>query len=218
MTHLARYLLLMLCACLAGCGPLESENMFRGGLQAVMTGVSGSPDTADPRAGLSRDALEQSDLELALFAVVASDAIATTQLVGDNGHRRTWAAMDGVSVTLDRGVIVATRGLGDDIMGSDVSEVVHALRQRGGSATRLVDFLDGNDQIVRRAYICDISAGADETVTIIGRSYRTTVMTEQCRSATDSFENTYWMDRNGGVWQSRQWVSPLVGFLDHQQL
>ena len=31
---------------------------------------------------------------------------------------------------------------------------------------------------------------------------------ETCSSKNHTFENIYWLDRNGFIWKSKQWISP----------
>jgi hypothetical protein len=57
-----------------------------------------------------------------------------------------------------------------------------------------------------------------ETITIVERSYATTVLEENCVGENATFKNTYWRDANGVIWQARQWISPLVGYLGYQKL
>lgn len=124
----------------------------------------------------------------------------------------TWLAPDGISLSLQDGFLLTTRGLGGDVLGSDVAEsraLVLALRP--GRATRLHSFLDGDNQVQRRAYICDITRQADAEIALTEGMVATRVMVEDCSSADQQFLNLYWLDRQGQIVQSRQWAGDFAG-------
>ncbi|MBT8410780.1 MAG: YjbF family lipoprotein, partial [Octadecabacter sp.] len=129
----------------------------------------------------------------------------------------TWLSVDGLSLTLDRGLLVATRGFGDDLMGADVSAALRSLNG-GGNHMRTLEFLNGLDQIERPVFECSTRVTGREIITIVERSYATFVLEENCVGENATFKNTYWRDANGVIWQARQWISPLVGYLGYQRL
>lgn len=204
---------------LTACGPLAEDSLTARFAAGMMAQQSASPaPSTDPRAGLTREAIERSEYELVLLALVDSNLAATAQLASRNGDKVTWITLDGVSITFDNGIIVGTRGLGDDIMGADISDVEAALARGGGSATRVNDYLNGLDQIERRSFHCEIEALGTEMITIVEQDFATRHFVENCVSTEHAFENQYWLKGDGSIVQSRQWISPLVGYLDHQNL
>jgi hypothetical protein len=136
---------------------------------------------------------------------------------GANGSKVTWLSLEGVSIVFDNGLLVGTRGFGDDLMGGDVA-AAKASQQRGGTHLRTLDFLNGLSQIERRTYQCVSIQTGNENITIVERTYATTVIEETCSGENESFKNTYWHDGNGVIWQSRQWISSGVGYLGYQRL
>lgn len=210
---------ILLLGVVVACGPMTESQPIVGAARSLF-GASADPGAValDPRRDLSRDIIESSPTDFILLAIVSRDAAATAQFVGANGSRQTWATLDGISLTFDNGLVVATRGLGDDLMGSDPSEVYHALRHGGGEVLRINDYLGSQDDIVRASYYCDIQALGSETIEIFERSYATQKFQEICVSPDQQFENLYWIDSSGTIWQSRQWLSALVGYLEVQRL
>lgn len=204
---------------LAGCGPLANEQPI---IQASRSLVGGDSDAGsialDPRRDLTRELIENTPNDLLLVAILSRDAAATAQPIASNGTSQTWVTLDGVSFTFDNGMLIASRGLGDDLMGGDASESYQRLLAGGGPAARLGDYLDGEDQIVRRLFQCDVTARGYEEIHIFERSYDTHRFSEICRTETHEYENLYWVDAQGVIWQSRQWVSPMIGYLEYQRL
>ncbi|MCF2906224.1 YjbF family lipoprotein [Octadecabacter sp. CECT 8868] len=166
---------------------------------------------------LTRDYIEAQETNMLRVSIIDREATGLIFEVGRNGDKVTWNSPDGLSFVLEAGVLVATRGLGDDVMGSDVSSVKAALRS-GGSYLRTIDFLDGLGQIERSVYQCRMDNVRTEALTIFERTYTTTVMEELCTGETHSFKNTYWRGGNGTIWQSRQWISAGVGYVGYQKL
>jgi len=207
-------------AALAACGPLHTVSPIEGLVRGAVSGAlgddsaSGTPAAAAP---LTRAAIEAADRDLLRISLIEREATALLSLAATNGTKATWFTSDGLSFTFDRGVLVGTRGLGADVLGSDVDGAVAAMR-RGGNYARTLDFLDGLDQIERRVYQCVSVRTGEETITIFERSYRTAVVEETCTGETEAFKNTYWRDSAGTIWQSRQWISPTAGFLGYQRL
>ncbi|ROU02965.1 YjbF family lipoprotein [Histidinibacterium lentulum] len=203
---------------LAGCGDEVSESRM------VIEAVAGSflsigRETAPvQRPQFSRAAIEETGQDFVLASVPQRGVAALLQRAGQNGPEETWLTEDGVSVTYERGFLVATRGLGPDLMAADVSGVLAAVARGGGDATRVHEYLDGNDQMVRHDYACRVERAGTERITIYERSYNTEKYEETCRRGAQTFTNTYWIGAGGVVWKSRQLISPPVGYLDSERL
>lgn len=205
-------------ALIAGCGDDISES--RQVVQAVTAAVLSGGQESGPvqRPQFSRAAIEEAGQDFVLASVPQRGVAALLQRAGENGPETTWLTEDGVSVTYERGFLVATRGLGPDLMAADISGVAAAVARGGGSATRIHEYLDGNDQIVRHEYSCRIDRVGSERITIYERSYDTEKYEETCQRGGQTFANSYWIDAAGVVWKSRQLISPPVGYLDSERL
>lgn len=209
---------------LSGCGNQKSEQSpFISALaQGIGTTVRGGQDSGSGAAAgtpaLDRAALEAAGGEYMLAAVPSRGAAALVQKVGSNGAKSTWLSPDGISVTFESGLLVATRGLGPDLMAAQAPGLIAALRHGAGEYTRIHEYLDGNDQIVRQSYVCRVTRAGGETITVVDRSYATVKHEENCTSGGQSFQNLYWQDSSGVTRKSRQLISPPVGYLDSERL
>lgn len=126
---------------------------------------------------------------------------------------QTWLAEGGQSFALQDGFLRNTRGFGDDLMSSDISQTIAAvLGQRTETVTRHMAFIGPETQLVKREFNCQVDRRGAATVTIDGAGIATTVMSETCRGGDTTFENLYWIRKSDGVIiQSRQWTSEAVG-------
>ncbi|WP_342076458.1 YjbF family lipoprotein [Yoonia sp. SS1-5] len=126
---------------------------------------------------------------------------ATLRKVGQNGAVTTWRSADGVQLSYRDGLLVATRGLGHDMMTADVSPLRTAIARGGGSYERRISRLTG-------AFALDFVNWRCQLRKTDARDYR-----ETCKSPAGRFENSYRVDGAGRVIGSRQWVSEPVGAL-----
>jgi hypothetical protein len=142
--------------------------------------------------------------------------------VRDNGPYRTYATADRQTITLRDGLITNSRGLGQDLMASDVSQTAARLiNGQPGPARRTLDVLDGEDITRALIFDCQITLGAsDLPQTIPGATRR---MQETCVPANDTaaglgFTNNYAMTSAGRILLSRQWIPAQTGALLLQDL
>jgi hypothetical protein len=203
---------------LSACGPLQGENRIK----AITTGRAsragiGDSSVAPPQAALTRAQIEAVDAELMQVSVLSRNATAFVFAASTNGTKVTWMSEDGLSITLDRGLLIATRGFGPDLMGADVPPEAVSLADQT-NYLRTFEFLDGLDQIERRTFQCQIVATGPETLTIFEQSYRTTRFEETCVDDAETFTNVYWRDAAGVTWQATQWVSAEMGSISYQKL
>ena len=208
---------------LTGCGELAANRPALDALSNVAGRIAGtgrpavSAASTDPRRVLTRQMIDQSGAPVILVVVTERDAAATLVRAGENRDKITWVSADGIGIVLRDGVLIGTRGLGDDLMGADVKGSQSALR-RGGTATRIHDYLTGTDQVVRRRFQCSFASAGTEHIDIIQKVHATTRIDETCSDATTSFINSYWIGTDGTTWKSRQWVSSIVGSLEIYRL
>ncbi len=129
----------------------------------------------------------------------------------------SWRSPSGEGIVTEGGLLLATRGLGGDLMIADLSDVPAALAGRTRQAERVHRYLDGENHLVARAYVCDYTRAADQTEAYF-RSIPATRVTETCSGLNDGFENRYWIDGAGRIVRSVEWVSAAVGHVEREQL
>ena len=165
----------------------------------------------------SRAELEQSGGSILYVALPESGAQALLSPVAQNAGSITWLTSDEITLTTRNGLVVATRGLGDDLMSADISDVLPALAD-GGRATRIHYRLDGDNRTVEMRFACEVRGGGDEMLEIVGRRVATIHLVETCQGAGESFVNHYWLSLQGQLMQSRQWLTPGIGTVTTRRL
>lgn len=127
-----------------------------------------------------------------------------------------WQTLDGVGLSFRGGVLVASRGLGYDLMSADVDGTLALLKGSGdgGYYPVIRAYLDGEDRTQFRGFQCR-RATADGTAGAVGRlPGAARRIDERCVSPDRRVTNTYWLDAAGRVIGSRQWVGPGTEYME----
>ena len=130
-----------------------------------------------------------------------------------NGNSQVWFAPDRVSFTIRSGLILQTKGLGNDLYATDAPAVLALLERRGGvgPSSRIVRRLDGANAQTVDVFDCILTDLGPETVSVLGLSFSTRHYVEACQNADASFSNDYWLDGKGILRSSRQWIGQEYG-------
>ncbi|MBL4813133.1 MAG: YjbF family lipoprotein [Rhodobacteraceae bacterium] len=191
-----------------------------GGLSQLTDTLFGRDVPANnARASLTRAQIDGAGRLLLLAELPELGLSATLAQVAHNGAVEVWTTADGVTLSLNNGVLVATRALGYDLISADVSGTLAALNGGGGADyPRIHSYLGGNGQTVFRSFICSLSAPVAESFVSFERQRQTHRYTETCHSSDVMIENTYWLGHEGAMWRARQWVGPEIGYLTTEKL
>ena len=201
---------------MAGCGNdpvrVDSAALIKGALQKAVVGKSAAP-AAPP---LNRAAIDQQGLPLTRAALPKSGAVAVLALIGANNGAQTWGTADGITLVLRNGVALATRGLGTDLMSA--SAPYAATLASGASHDRRHYYLFGGEKEIENTFACTMSSLGREAISIVGLGYAVQHRQEHCTGPSGTFTNDFWFDTLGKIRQSRQWISPPVGYMELQDL
>lgn len=200
-------------AVMTGCSAISGAVGMAGNL------VSGpeAPGIADGLGFGPDDVVADPDAFM-LVQVAARGITGVAREVNANGAVRTWIGETGYSVTLDDGILVATRGLGDDLIAANTAGVRAALRQGGGATERQHDYIDARNRITTETYECVVAGVGPEEVDLGIRKVMLLLLTETCGNDRIQFENRYFVDDAGTIIAARQFVSQTVAYLRNNDL
>lgn len=220
MTRLSKVLgLLLPAALLTGCGALDGlRNTFGG--QIVSGLFSGDQASAPP---LQRDGFTAADIganpdAFHLFTINALGVAEPARRIALAGANETFESESGFTAAYQDGMLVATHGLGFDLIAADGTATRAALRQGGGDVPRTIEVMDSLDQLSRIEFRCSVTANGSEPVNLGAREVTLRKFTESCTSNVLAFENLFWLDAAGAIVASRQYVSPTVAYLRSNRL
>ena len=130
----------------------------------------------------------------------------------------TWRSEDNVALTLRNGVLIAMRGIGGDLISSDVSQAPSKIGPVGGGERRMF-FLARDNQSIPIIFACEVETLGTVKITIVERTHRTRHVRERCEGQQGQIVNDYWIDSHDQLaWQSRQWAGPDVGYVRFRRL
>lgn len=190
-------------------------------IQSIFSGVGSDNSIGIPRSIPGSFTPEAIAAEPGAYRLVQINALGLQEparVIQENGGETTLALQSGPTAAFDQGILVGTRGFGDDLYTMESAGLINALRSGGGSLTRRMEFLDAQDQIHLQTFACAIRDAGPETVNLGIREVSLRRLDEECRSEAIIFDNIYWLDRSGDVVSSRQYVSPTVAYLRSNRL
>ncbi len=125
-----------------------------------------------------------------------------------------WQSSDAAQIVLRDGVLVTTRGVGRDLLSSDVTSTIAAVTaRRSGAGERSMVLQQGDNTYTTLRLQCDIANLGQAPLAIGSNTLATTRLRETCRGPTGTFANDYWVQSgNNKIRKSRQWVGPTVGY------
>lgn len=180
------------------------------------------------RQGGERPPLRRADLDTVdgsfiEVTVERRDQLATLILITQRddpvlGRISVWRTGDNATITTRNGVLIATRGLGGDLISSSVQ--THQTQPgpaTGGEHVQWVRALDNRELQV--SFACTLENLGAETIVIVERKHPTQHLQQRCEGGGGQIVNDYWVDRsNGLIWQSKQWAGPNIGYLKLRRL
>lgn len=177
---------------LAGCQPVVQK----------LTGTPPESKLSAPTEALSGPVMQ--------VQIPSRGANAELRRVAVNKDVETWWAIDNTSLSFQRGVLVATRGLGFDLMGADAQNTLTAIEGFGEKTyRRQMRYLTGEHHSAYLNAACSITVVGPETID--GQRLRR--LEEQCQTRSNLFTNLFWLNESDQITRSRQWVSPKIGYL-----
>ncbi|TQE98332.1 MAG: YjbF family lipoprotein [Spiribacter salinus] len=189
---------------------LSAMMLFSGCDQITrITGLTGKVPASEPQV---------IGPELMRVSIPAIEAQATLGPVARRDNVTVWQTLDGITLSFRSGSLIATRGLGADLMSADVAGRLEMLRNsrgasEGGYYPHIRSYLDGEDRTVFRSYQCRPVVPTDSEMEA-DRDSGLRRIEELCVSPTDQFTNVYWLNSNGAVIRSRQWISPTLEHME----
>lgn len=216
-------LFLGLAACNGGDGEAESPSLNLQVIeyaQGLLTQKLEGPPARPVVTRAVLDTLEGSFMEVEVekngdsaymyVAAVRQDELPGTIVV--------WHAEDPATLTLRNDVLIATRGLGDDLLSSAVRINPGQPGPAGGGARTLYVRAFDNQEVAL-SLACDLVDLGPETIVIVEQAHRTRHLQEDCEGSGGRIRNDYWIDSGAGlVWQSRQWGGPGIGYVQFRRL
>ena len=218
-----KYLLLLASlGCLFACGnsiEIESgETKVIKLIQSEMKKPSGPAAYIDARKIVTRAMIDEANIPVLFIAIERGQNGTMTQYPGD-GVGQTWLGADGSTITLENGMLKATRGVGDDLMGSEISRKINWTNLNTSVYFRKLAYLREDNQIHVIEYECTMrDTNRRKTIEIFDVQFLVNHLRETCDGVASKFINDYFVDTNGLVRKSTQYHGDIIGYVDLERL
>lgn len=161
---------------------------------------------ADPGA-MAAEALRVNPGPLILVGLESMGTTQVLAMTGDNNGMRTYMTKNEQALILRNGMLVGTRGLGNDLSVAEAAGSAALIRaSRSGQAERTMRYFSGDGLERPLPMTCTVAPGPNAGV-----------MLESCEGYGAKFQNNY-LVQGGRVTVSRQWIGPALGYVTIQEL
>ena len=173
----------------------------------------------DARNLINREQIDAANIPV-LFVELASGQNGTLTPYPGQGVGQTWLGADGATVTLEKGILKASRGMGDDLMGSSSSMPNWSkINKKTDTYTRELAHISGNNKISKRVFTCDVEkTNSQEQIEIWDMNFKVAKFEENCSDSSFTFKNIYHVDTQGIVRKSSQYHSDTIGYILTERL
>ena len=131
----------------------------------------------------------------------------------------TWFSSDGITVSLFNGELIATRGMGNDVMNTIIPRTKSYNERVNSPYLKTVNFLTSENKIQNVSLNCIMTQSDDtKSIEIFERNYDVSKYVEICRNDKFSTKNQLWQDLEGNILKSVQWHSKTHGYITFTHL
>ena len=173
----------------------------------------------DAKDVLSRKQIDKYALPV-LFVELPTGQNGTLTLYPGKGIGQTWLGTDGATITLNRGILKSSRGMGDDLMGSkSFMPEWDNFKEFSNNYERQLKYLSGNNKIISKNLTCKIrKVSGKESLEIWDLDFIVEKFEESCNTSEIVVKNIYYLDSKKIVRKSLQYHSKKIGYLRIERL
>jgi len=167
----------------------------------------------DARDLISREKIDQAQVPL-LFAELETGQNGTLYKYPDEGvSSTTWIGVDGATITLQNGLLMATRGMGHDLMGSKTSLNIKwsALVNKTSYDRQLSYLMEGNSLSVQLFNCSILKTKSRVIIENFDIKFVTAHFEEVCSNEYFTFKNDYFVDKDDIVRRANVFHSQVIG-------
>ncbi len=219
-----RYLLiiaLVLCK-LTGCSNapdiMTSEIKTYKLLRQSIVNKQNSEDFIDVRSLINRTYIDKAKVPL-LYVKLETGQNGALAMYPGSGSKTVWIGADGATISLKKGILVASRGMGQDLMGSENGIKDWSRIKNNDKYSRKFTYLKDDNRTITEKFKCSVVKSSQETkIMIFEVEFKTTKFKETCFYNNRSFESVFYVDREGTVRRSNQFHSFDLGHIFTERL
>ena len=192
----------------------EKEDLF--GLFKRITNKSLSENEITNKASAfpnTKKWLEKFNQPIILTSSVDKTNQATLVSLGNNEERLTWVSSDGISLSYDNGVLIATRGFSQDLLSLKYETPNKLFASNYRTYNKTHRYLSGDNRYNEFKFKCTGKKMTPKSIEIVEYNLLVDRYVETCVNKLHSYKNEY--DLLSGttvVVKSKQWISPVNSY------
>ena len=134
---------------------------------------------------------------------------ATLVALGNNEGKLTWVSSDGISLTFDQGVLIATRGYSQDLISLKYLNATNLFKSKNIKYKKVHRYLTGDNKYKDVDFQCLGKRGRSKPVMILEYKINMDKFVEECVNGQHRYKNEYYLlSGTSIVIKSKQWISP----------
>ena len=174
---------------------------------------SSNKKVIDARKVITRQMIETAGIPL-MFVEKRNGQNWTLALFPGENIQETWIGGGGATLSLHNGELVATRGFGDDLMGTSVLKSKAFIERLDASYTKKIRYLTPDNKNNDHNLRCKmVKSKEKEIIEVFELKHTVSKYSESCVIEERIITNEFWQDSAGITIMSKQFHSDTVGYL-----
>jgi len=157
--------------------------------------------------------LEKFNQPIILTSSIDKKNQATLVVLGDNRDRLTWVSSDGISLSYDNGILIATRGYSQDLLSLNYEKPKKIFSSNYLQYNKTHRYLSGENRYDDIQFKCTGTKKKPQSIKIVEYTLLVDRYVENCVNSRHEYSNEY--DLLSGttvVVRSKQWISPINSY------
>ena len=172
----------------------------------------------DARKLITRKQIDEAGIPI-LFVELETGQNGTLTPYPGKGVGNTWLGADGATITFENGILKASRGMGDDVMGGISFMPSWKSINKSENYTKTLSYLSGNNKLYTHEFECQIRQNTEKIgITIWDHIFRVKKFEETCLWDGKTIINIFYVDDLNIVRRSRQYHSETLGYILTERL
>lgn len=190
-------------------GELEIFSVIEGALKRDNT----KHEFVDARALVTREKIDAAGIPL-LFIELKSGQNGTSIKYPGVNIGEVWLGIDGATITLNNGILIATRGVGDDLMATSGNLPNLSQIRSPFSYEKKQTWLSEDNQVSSITLSCKIIISPQPIdIDVFDKRFTVRRAEENCQSENFNVQNLYFVDDLGIVRRSKQYHGKSTGHI-----
>jgi len=187
-------------------------------LKESLSAANKKEEFFDARQLINRKQIDDAKMPV-LFVELETGQNGTLTPYPGKGIGQTWLGADGATITFERGILIASRGMGNDVMGGSFNLPIWSSLDNSTNFERELGYLNGNNQISYKKFACTIVKDKKtQIINIWEVDFKVNKFTETCTGIDGEIQSTFYVDKLNIVRKSFQYHGGATDYIITERL